>query len=48
VVADYATLYHELQAVVALFVWVYALTCSVLFGVEFVVQWTRGALGPHP
>ena len=48
VVADYATLYHELQAVVALFVWVYALTCSVLFGAEFVVQWTRGAPGPHP
>ncbi len=41
-VADFATLYHQLQAIMALLVWVYALACSFLLGAEFVVQWTAG------
>jgi membrane protein len=40
VLADFATLYHELATIVALLVWVYGLVCSFLLGAEFVTQWT--------
>jgi membrane protein len=39
-IADYATLYSQLQTIVALLGSVYALAASFLFGAEFVVQWT--------
>ncbi|HEV2358489.1 MAG TPA: YihY/virulence factor BrkB family protein [bacterium] len=42
-VADYSTLYHQVQALIALLVWVYALACCFLFGAEFVVEST-----PYP
>jgi membrane protein len=42
-VSDYSTLYHQVQAIMVLFVWVYALACCFLFGAEFVAQWT-----PYP
>lgn len=43
VVADYSTLYHQVQAIMVLLVWVYALACCFLFGAEFVAEWT-----PYP
>ncbi len=46
-VADYATLYHQLQAIMALLASVYGLTCSFLLGAEFVVQWTAEPYGPE-
>jgi membrane protein len=42
-VADYNTLYHQVQAIMVLLVWVYALACCFLFGAEFVAEWT-----PYP
>lgn len=39
-IADFATLYHQLQAIMALLVWVYGVSCSFLLGAEFTVQWT--------
>lgn len=42
-VADYSTLYHQVQAIMVLLVWVYALACCFLFGAEFVAEWT-----PYP
>jgi hypothetical protein len=47
IVANYATLYRELQAIVPLFFWVYGLASSFLFGAEFVVQWTEGSRLPR-
>lgn len=44
-VSEYATLYHQLQAIMGLLVWVYGLTCSFLLGAEFVVQWTTKPIG---
>jgi len=41
-VADYATLYHSLGAIMALVAWVYGLTCSFLLGAEFIAQHTPG------
>lgn len=43
VVSDYSTLYHQVQTIMALLVWVYALNCCFLFGAEFVAEWT-----PYP
>ena len=40
-VAEYATLYHSLGAIVALMVWVYGLSASFLLGAEFVALRTR-------
>ena len=40
-VADYATLYHSLGAIVALLVWVYGLSASFLLGAEFVALRTQ-------
>jgi membrane protein len=45
-IADFATLYHQLQAIMALLVWVYGLSCSFLLGAEFTVHWTTGRPGP--
>ncbi len=39
-IADFGTLYHQVQAIMTLLVWVYGLVCSFLFGAEFTVQWT--------
>ncbi len=39
-ISTYALLYHSLGAVLALLTWVYALSCTFLFGAEFVAQWT--------
>jgi len=47
-VADYGTLYHQLQAIIALLVWVYGLTCSFLLGAEFIVQWTAEPYAAEP
>ncbi len=44
-IADYNTLYHSMSAIVALFVWVYGLSCTFLLGAEFVAQrtlWPQG------
>ncbi len=38
--ADFDSLYHQVQAIMTLLVWVYGLVCSFLFGAEFTVQWT--------
>lgn len=43
VVADYSTLYHQVEAIMVLIIWVYALACCFLFGAEFVAEWT-----PYP
>ncbi|MHB8731605.1 MAG: YihY/virulence factor BrkB family protein [bacterium] len=43
VVSDYSTLYHQVQAIMVLIMWVYALACCFLFGAEFVAEWT-----PYP
>jgi len=43
VVSDYSTLYHQVQAIMVLIIWVYALACCFLFGAEFVAEWT-----PYP
>ena len=43
VVSEYSTLYHQVQAIMVLLVWVYALACCFLFGAEFVAEWT-----PYP
>jgi membrane protein len=40
-VAEYATLYHSLGAIVALMVWVYGLSASFLLGAEFVALRTH-------
>jgi membrane protein len=42
-VSDYSTLYHQVEAIMALIIWVYALACCFLFGAEFVAEWT-----PYP
>ncbi len=47
-VASYETLYHQLQAIMVLLLWVYGLAASFLFGAEFVVQWTTGPESPNP
>jgi membrane protein len=41
--SDYSTLYNQVQAIMALLVWMYALACCFLFGAEFVAEWT-----PYP
>ncbi len=46
-VADFATLYHQMQAIMVLLLSVYCLTCSFLFGAEFVVQWTGEGRSPR-
>jgi membrane protein len=43
VVSDYSTLYHQVQTLMVLLIWVYALACCFLFGAEFVAEWT-----PYP
>ncbi|HEV2281731.1 MAG TPA: YihY/virulence factor BrkB family protein [bacterium] len=43
VVSDYSTLYHQVEAIMVLIIWVYALACCFLFGAEFVAEWT-----PYP
>jgi membrane protein len=43
VVSDYSTLYNQVQTIMALIIWVYALACCFLFGAEFVSEWT-----PYP
>ncbi len=43
VVSEYSTLYHQVQAIMVLLIWVYALACCFLFGAEFVAEWT-----PYP
>lgn len=45
---DLATLYHRLQAIMALLIWVYGLASTFLLGAEFVVQWTAGQAGLPP
>jgi membrane protein len=47
-IADLATLYHQLQAIMALLIWVYGLASTFLLGAEFVVQWTAGQAGVPP
>lgn len=42
-VSDYSTLYNQVQTIMALLIWVYALACCFLFGAEFVAEWT-----PYP
>jgi membrane protein len=42
-VSDYSTLYSQVQTIMALLVWMYALACCFLFGAEFVAEWT-----PYP
>ncbi|HLW46875.1 MAG TPA: YihY/virulence factor BrkB family protein [bacterium] len=42
-VSDYSTLYNQVQTIMALIIWVYALACCFLFGAEFVAEWT-----PYP
>jgi membrane protein len=44
-VADYTTLYHSLGAILALLVSVYGLSCTFLFGAEFVAQRTPWPAG---
>jgi membrane protein len=43
VVSDYSTLYHQVEAIMVLIIWVYTLACCFLFGAEFVAEWT-----PYP
>jgi membrane protein len=43
VFSDYSTLYHQVEAIMVLIIWVYALACCFLFGAEFVAEWT-----PYP
>lgn len=43
VMSDYSTLYHQVEAIMVLIIWVYALACCFLFGAEFVAEWT-----PYP
>jgi membrane protein len=49
--SDYGSLYHSLGIIVALITWVYALSCTFLFGAEFVAQWMsvtkRPTVEPH-
>ncbi len=47
-VADYATLYHSLGAIMALVAWVYGVTCSFLLGAEFIAQHTPRPSGHGP
>lgn len=42
-VSDYSTLYNQVQTIMALLIWMYALACCFLFGAEFVAEWT-----PYP
>jgi membrane protein len=42
-VSDYSTLYNQVQTIMALIIWVYALACCFLLGAEFVAEWT-----PYP
>lgn len=42
-VSDYSTLYNQVQTIMALLIWTYALACCFLFGAEFVAEWT-----PYP
>jgi membrane protein len=42
-VSDYSTLYNQVQTIMALLIWVYALACCFLLGAEFVAEWT-----PYP
>jgi len=37
--SDYSSLYHSMGIIIALITWVYALSCTFLFGAEFVAQW---------
>jgi membrane protein len=39
-IASYTTLYHSLGVLIALLTWVYALSCTFLFGAEFVAEWS--------
>ncbi len=40
-IAGYTSLYHSLGVLVALLTWVYALSCTFLYGAEFVAEWSR-------
>jgi membrane protein len=39
-IAGYTSLYHSLGVLVALLTWVYALSCTFLYGAEFVAEWS--------